>query len=142
MNIEFIPNKGIEPLYFGKSIKDILKKYELESYTFREKGSEYDNDLHMYTFKKLNSFTVFCEEDQCISSIICQQKCLYKGQNLIGLSDDQIVELFGKPDNTDSQQVDNPPELPQIIFYYENFGMDIWFKYGLTVSVTIYNGLE
>lgn len=129
MILYFTPFECVGEFRFNTKISCYLNKYEFDILL---KEKEYQSNH--YTLKE-QEVTLFVEEN-IIDSICCNEECLYKGRNLIGMTIEEFVshtgeKYYGEIDKADFED-DN---IPQYIYEFDDIGLQVWVKNNKIVTV-------
>ncbi len=133
-NYILIPNISLGIFKFGNNIEKYIHQFDYE-YSQVEPESDY----YVYEFENPN-IDVYVEEG-LVESISCRKKCIYKGKNIIGMKIQEFINLSNAfPDlnltdtaytDEENKNIDNP----QIIYEFENLGLQTWVKNSIIISV-------
>jgi hypothetical protein len=135
---EWNPLVSIGSLKFGESIEPIISEFDL--YKLDKPFEEADWDS--YEFPDLDK-RVYTEDDH-ITSIGCFDDLYYKGQNLFGLTLDEIRTLLGEEDEIGETVLldfeDGEYEKTPVEFY--KYGLQIWIRDGVVESAMLTGTLD
>lgn len=125
----FIPFESVGDFKINSKIDDYFNSHEFEVFP---KDGEYDSEKFNIDNPSISLFV----EDGVIESICCDEECLYKGRNLIGMSIEELIshtgeKYYGEIDEADFEE-DN---IPQYIYEFEDIGLQVWTKNGIVVTV-------
>jgi hypothetical protein len=124
-----IPFKYVGDFKINSKISNYFNLYEFEIFP---KDGEYDSEKYNIYNPSISLFV----ENEIIESICCDEECLYKERNLIGMSIDEFIshtgeKYYGEIDEADFEE-DN---IPQYIYEFEDIGLQVWTKNDIVVTV-------
>lgn len=131
---KLVPHISVGRFKFGEKISKYISDID---YNFT-KGED-DWDWHQYELVN-PQMNIYVDEDKIVS-IACRKKCMLFGSNIIGMSMSDLINVtnaYPDLDQTDTvftesenRKLDNP----QIVYEFDNFGMQVWVKNGVIVTV-------
>ena len=130
----FIPNISLGVFKFNNNIEKYIHQFD-----FEYSQVEPDYDYYVYEFEHPN-INVYVEEG-IIETISCREKCIYKGKNIIGMKIQKFINLssafpnLNLTDTTYTDEENKNKDNPQIIYEFENLGLQAWVKNGYIKSV-------
>ncbi len=124
------PLVSIGPFRFGEPVAPVIEKYNLRKLERVSEVADWD------TYEVPDGNTVIYVEDSSIDSVACYDNLFYQGKNLLGISLEEIHEILGKEDEFGKIIGEKTP------VEYESFGLQIWFRNGITVDATCYGFID
>lgn len=112
------------------SVGDFLLNDHIDNYKGKyifEKSSKDESGYEGYAI--YNPETCLFVEDGKIVSIASYEECIYKGQNIIGMTIEEFTshtgeKYYGEVDRADFEEDD----IPQYVYEFEDIGLQIWEK--------------
>jgi hypothetical protein len=130
---EWKPLISVGILRFGKSIETIISEFNLHKL---DKPFE-EFELDSYDFPDHNK--IVCAEGGYITIIGCFDELYYKGENLFGLTLDEIRSRLGEEDEIGKPVLfdfeDGEYEKISVEFY--KYGLQIWIRDGVVESAML-----
>jgi hypothetical protein len=130
---EWIPLVSIGPLKFGEPIEPVISKFDLRKLNKPFEEADWDSyefpdfDKRVYT------------KDGNITSLGCFDNLFYKGEDLFGLTLDEVRVLLGEEDEIGETVFfdfeDDEYEKTPIEFY--KYSVQIWLRDGVVESAMI-----
>jgi hypothetical protein len=131
--LEWIPMISIGTLKFGEFVEPVISKFDLHKLDKPFDGADWDS----YEFPNCDK-RVYAEDGK-ITRIGCFDDLYYKGENLFGLTLDEIRVLLGEEDEIGESILfdfeDGEFEETPIEFY--QYGLQIWLRDGVVESAII-----
>ena len=131
-NYTLIPFKSVGPFRFGTKISDYLEN-SVYNYIQKKDPDETNWDCYEIESPKLDIYV----ENGLIQSIACYKKCILNGKNIIKIKiGDFISHVNEYPDlnQTDAIFIGNE-EKPQVVYEFDKFGLQVWVKEGIIITV-------
>ena len=133
--MKWVPRKSVGEIIFGESLQSIMQKYDLvrdpdiENKIVNEKAYEIISD----------GLTVYTDQQDKITSVICDKICEINGKNLIGMNVKDALSLVGysplrKPD--DHFDLDWGK---QDVYELDELAVQLWELDGRIESVVCFN---
>lgn len=128
MKLEWIPLHRVGPFMFGRSINEYRVQYDLHPVP-----EEYNEKVawDVYALSADNEIRIYCEKG-VISSVSCENWCIYQGENIISLSLDEVFARFGE--QPDAVEIIELSEGPQDVYDFDELGLQLWLKHGKVVA--------
>lgn len=138
MKYEWIPKVRVGPLRFNAPINPYVDNKTLVLNPFDEDINNLGNTPgeDRYTYPNDDETSVYIEDGR-IESIACNDRCMLRGQNLIGLDYERVRELIGsKP----AGEPDIQPVIDELLDVYEfkEAGAQVWVNEGKVVTIILY----
>ena len=73
-----------------------------------------------------------------VGTVSCGRSALYGGRELLGLAIGEAVEILGRDPDEFEEGVESADEIEDIA-YFDDMGLMLWFRDGVSVSVTVDN---
>ena len=132
----FIPFKRVGDFKISSLVMDYFNSHEFE---ILPKDGKYDCEKYTFSNPSISLFV----ENGVIESIYCDEECLYKGRNLIGMHIDEFIshtgeKYYGKIDEVDFEE-DN---IPQYVYEFDDIGLQVWTKNDIIVTVIASSACE
>jgi hypothetical protein len=130
----WVPCVSVGPIIFGEPVAPVIGKFDLQKL---EKDYE-DADWDTYEFPDCET-RIYVDENGGIKEIGCFDNLYYQGQNLFGLTLDEIRVLLGPEDEIGKIVLFDFPgnEFEKFPVEFENFSAQFWFREGVVESVMI-----
>ena len=112
-------------------------------FEFEFSNDEYNTGWVAYQLSSLGITLYVDKLLEIIVSLSCWKECIYKGRNIIGMSVDEFIlhtdtDHLEEPDSLDFEN-DN---IPQLVYEFEDLGLQVWTKNGIIVTVIVSNDSE
>ncbi len=105
----------------------------IENFNF--KYSPIDESTEWETYSLENEEISLYVEDGKIVSIVCNEECLYKGRNIIGMNIDEFINFYdAKPIGEIDKLYVNENET-QDVYEFDDIGLQVWCKDDIIVTV-------
>jgi hypothetical protein len=124
------PLVSVGSIQFGAPANPIIAKYNLQKLEPDCESADWD------TYEFPDTDTRISVENGCIFSFNCYDNFFYKGQNLLGLSLDDIRQILGLEDEIDEMVGTYIP------IYYESLGLTLWMKDDVIGGATCHEAIE
>lgn len=126
-HFDWDPGVGVGAFRYGDLISVYLSKFDLEL-TVPEKSS----DTGWGRYEIADGEVIVWTEGGRIVGVRCEEEFVYKQQNLIGMTQEQLVTLMGEPDEIgdDVELEDGSVYTP---YEYEDLALEVWFTNGKAV---------
>ena len=120
-NFTLVPNVGVGKILLGTEIETYVDRYGL---TLNDELGE----IHgLMTYKAKSKDLSVSTRNGRIEEVTCYDEIHYKGKNLIGLRESDIVKILGKPTEiNDSILFDDSSVCTP--WYYSQLGLEVWFS--------------
>lgn len=131
---EWVPNERIGPLVFAKPMSDFIERLKLRLET--DDAIPGIEPTVYYDVPGMDK--IVYEDDGLLESVISDDIIIYKGINLIGMTESQILKLLGQ-DPTDTDEFDFADEeggAPNRVFTFDELGLQVWCLEDRVYSVT------
>jgi len=126
------PGVGVGPFKFGVPIADYFAEFNLELQS--PEGADVTG-WGTYEIKQMEDKLVWTEEGK-IAAIACHDFFGYKGQNLIGTSEEEFIEHMGRQPDETGTSVEYDNGSIQTPFEYEDLAMEAWSEDGVIVCAS------
>jgi hypothetical protein len=138
---EWVPKVRLGPIRFGENIQQYvdagLLSFDPPLEELGGVGSFIDED---------DSITVTPDDGfpdgpvrWVVEGIQCDKSILFNGQELLGLSIEDVVKFFGREPDQFGEEFEVIDDI-QIIAEFDDFGLVLWFVDGVSVSASIDDG--
>ncbi|MEM7231528.1 MAG: hypothetical protein AAF517_05115 [Planctomycetota bacterium] len=129
MKHNWIPLKRVGQIEFESPIDGYV-----ESGLLVEEPELHDDEIGYKAYRLYggDGTTVYTENDR-VDDVLCDEECIYEGLNVIGLSFDQFVRIFGPPN--EGPEVFEMSDGPQEVYQFDDHGAQVWFEDGSVVTV-------
>lgn len=105
----------------------------LEALGYFEDINGFDDILHWHTYTKREGLRCYVKDGDLVC-IKCFSDCYFKGENIIGRTPDEILRIFGEPD-----EIGDPlwvsDHVQQVTYEFYDFGLQVWFESGKVISI-------
>jgi hypothetical protein len=123
MILLFKPLVGVGDFTLGSDVKKAVKYLEYEFFS-----KEKDSQSNHYIIKDMGVSLIDNDKGE-IEDIICDENCIYKGRNIIGMTIEEFIshtaeKYYGEVDVADFEDDD----IPQYIYEFEDIGLQVWEK--------------
>jgi hypothetical protein len=122
---------GVGDFVIGNPIRLYLEKFSFEIYP---KEGKYDCIKYVIKNPVISLFV----EEGMINSISCEEECLYKGRNLIGISIEEFISHTGF---THEEEIDElifeEDNIPQYVYEFDEVGLQVWVKMEKIVVIIV-----
>ena len=139
MKHEWIPLVRVGPLRFNADVSPYVADGTLVPAPFENDiGHALGQDRYTYSDDEETAVYV---EDGRIASISCDDRCVLRGHNLIGLDYDRVRELIGS-------EPEGEPDIQPVIdelreqFSFNQVGAFVWVKDRKVLSITCHDGSD
>ena len=88
---------------------------------------------YTYSFSE-TPVVAFTDENKCIESIYCEEECLWRDANLIGMSIANFEKKAGRSHDGEVDHVQLTEQL-QDVYEYDDLGLQIWVFDGTIVTI-------
>lgn len=138
----WVPKERLGPIRFGANIQQYvdagLLSFEPPLEELGGIGSFIDEDA---------SLTVTPDDGfpdgpvrWVVEGIECDKSILYKGQELLGLSIEDVVKVLGQEPDQFGEEFEVDDDDIQIIGEFDELGLVLWMRDGISVSASIDDG--
>lgn len=128
----FIPLEKVGEFYLNTKISDYTKKFSFQ-YSPADESTEWE------TYELENEGISLYIEDDKIISIVCNEECLYKGRNIIGMNIEEFINFYDvNPVGEVDELYVNENEI-QNVYDFDNIGLQVWCKQGTIKTVIASN---
>lgn len=138
---EWVPKVGLGPIRFGENTQQYVDagilSYEPPLEELGGEGSFIDED---------DSITVTPDDGfpdgpvrWIVEGIECDKSILFNGQELLGLSIKDVVNVLGTEPDQFGESFDLGEEI-QILAEFDDLGLVLWMKDGISVAASIDDG--
>ena len=126
-----IPNVSVGEIAFGTPIEDYADAIlEYTDYIL-------EVPYHCYSFSR-SSVTAYTDENGQIENLSCDEECIWKSVNLIGMNIVDFEEMAGQTHDGEIDRIwigsDDNGQL-QEVYEYDSLGLQIWVCAGAIVTV-------
>ena len=119
----FTPFIGIGKVDFGASIKEFIEDFD---YDYLSKADGYIGEMYLIDNPKM---TFGVDDDGKVIDIICDEECIYKERNLIGMTLEEFIRHTGEKYYGDVNELDfQDDDIPQYVYEFEDIGLQVWVK--------------
>ena len=129
----FIPHVSVGKFKFGENINKYTDGID---YIYTKAEEEWD--WHQYELASPR-ISIYVDDDKIVS-IACRDKCMLFGSNIIGMTMTDFIALinaYPDLDQTDTVYTEDEnrrKDKPQIVYEFDNFGIQAWVKNGIIVT--------
>jgi hypothetical protein len=128
MILYFIPFERIGGFILESNIEDYKNK------KFTHTPIDDVTEMETYSIDDLG-LSLYVENGK-IDSVECNDECLYKGRNLIGMTIEEFIshteeKYYGEVDELDFEE-DN---IPQYVYEFDDIGLQVWCKNNVIVTI-------
>lgn len=138
MKYEWIPKVRVGPLRFNAVVSPYVKNGTLVPAPFDDEINNLGNTPSgdRYTYPNDYETSVYVEDER-IESIACNDRCILRGQNLIGLDYERVRELI---DSEPAGEPDIQPVIDELldVYEFEETGAQVWVNEGKVVTIILY----
>ena len=130
MTFDWVPNVAVGPLKFGELVSPHVESGLLEF------CADLSNDSDCFVLAGKNDPAVYTNEKGAIDDILTDQKLVFRGQNLIGMRIEAVVDLLGQ----EPEELSEPIELDddvQVSAEFDSLGLQLWLRDGVAVSAVV-----
>ncbi|NJK65039.1 MAG: hypothetical protein HC921_22095 [Synechococcaceae cyanobacterium SM2_3_1] len=118
------PLVSVASIQFGAPASPVITKYNLQKLEPACESADWDS----YEFPDTD--TRIYVENGCIERFSCYDNLFYKGQNLLGLSLDDIRQILGPEEKIDTMVGASIP------IEYESLGLTLWMEDDVIAGAT------
>jgi hypothetical protein len=133
------PLVSVGPIKFGELAEPAIQKFSLQK---QEKPFEsFDSDT--YEFPNCET-RIYVDENQKIEDVGCSDNIYYQGENLFGLTLDEIRLRFGKEDKIGETLYFEfeDGDFEEIPVEFEKLGLQLWLRDGVVVSAMVFGSYD
>lgn len=137
-NLELVFGKGVGEFLIGGEIEIYTSKFDFEFYP-KSENNEFSWDFYDFFDGSLN---LYVDNGNKVDSIFCRKECYFRGQNLIGLTLEQFLELTQiEPTGNEKYYVTKGDSYQNQTCYdfEDDLGMQIWVYRKRIVTVCIFS---
>jgi hypothetical protein len=136
MKWDWHPCVSVGPLTFGESISPLIEKFDLQELDTDQAASGHIP----YDFPNCET-RIYANEDGEIENVGCFDNLYYQGQNLFGLTLDEIRALLGPEEEIGETVLFDFPgnEFEKFPVDYYELGAQFWFRDGVVESVMVFD---
>ncbi|QFT30987.1 hypothetical protein FIV00_10905 [Labrenzia sp. THAF82] len=120
---EWIPGIGVGPMKFGAPIKNFIERFELKLHVPEGTTPEEWGSFIIQDFVK--SVTT---EHGLIQTVECEDYFGFRGKNLIGMSEEELIAHMGSDPDKIGVGVLYENGSVQTPFDYDALGLIVWFE--------------
>lgn len=122
MELILKPFKGVGDFNFGDPIAPVMTKYDHEHISLQEEGG---GDLYALEDIPVSLGVT----DELIDAVFCDEECIYKGKNIIGMTIEEFMTHTGEKYHGDvEEEEDEDDDIPVYIYEFEEIGIQVWEK--------------
>jgi hypothetical protein len=122
MELILKPFKGVGDFNFGDSIASVTDNFDYELIPLEDEGG---SDL--YALEDIP--VTLGVNDDVIDAVFCDEECIYKGKNIIGMTIEEFMSHTGEKYHGDvEEEEDEDDDVPVYIYEFEEIGIQIWEK--------------
>jgi hypothetical protein len=132
------PLISIGSIMFGESIEPLIIKFGLEKL---EKPFE---ECNWETYRVFNCNTCLYSENSRVTSAGCFDNLYYKGQNLFGITIEEVRIILGKESEIGEamRYYVGEEEIEQTPVEFDELSLQLWFINGIVTSAIVHPLLE
>ena len=123
------PSKGIGPFQIGVKIEEYIHEFDLELVLEEMKDSD---DWEAYRIKNRDDIRIY-SVDSKVESIACYMHCNYKGNNLIGMTIKQLINVLNTEPEEEVDKYDLDDGI-QFVYEFDIYGCQVWVKDNIIVT--------
>ncbi len=128
MILYFTPFEGISDFVLESNINNYLNEFNLK-YTPIDDSTEWE------TYSLEDEGISLYVEDNKIVSIACEEECLYKGRNIIGMNINEFINFYNiNPIGEIDELYINDTET-QSVYEFDDIGLQVWCSNDKIVTV-------
>ncbi len=120
-------------------IGDFVLKSKISNYTkdFQFNYVPADDTTEWETYEEQHLNLSIYVENEIIQSISCNEECLYKGRNIIGMNIDEFMSFYNiEPVGKVDKLYINDDET-QDIYEFDDIGLQAWCSKGIIVTAIV-----
>ncbi len=118
-------------------IGEFILKSNIADYKndFRFKYTPPDETTEWETYEELETKLLLYVENEIIQSISCNEECLFKGRNIIGMSIDDFVNFYGIEPVGELDKLYVNDNETQDVYEFDDIGLQVWCSNDTIVTV-------
>jgi hypothetical protein len=124
----FIPLESIGEFDLDAQICDYTEKFNFK-YSPADKSTEWE------TYSLENEGISLYVEDNKIISIVCDEECLYKGRNIIGMNIEEFISFYGVNPVGEVDELYVNDNETQNVYEFDDIGLQVWCRDDEIVTV-------
>lgn len=124
----FIPLERVGEFDLNTQISDYTEKFDF-------KYSPIDESTEWETYSLENDGISLYVEDDKIISIVCDEECIYKGRNIIGMNIDEFINSYDVEPIGEVDKLYVNENETQDVYEFDDIGLQVWCKNSIIVTV-------
>lgn len=124
----FTPLEGVGEFELNTQIGNYTK-------LFNFKHSPADESTEWETYSLENQGISLYVEDGNIISVMCDEECLYKGRNIIGMNIDEFINFYDVNPIGEIDELYVNENETQNIYEFDDIGLQVWCKNNIIVTI-------
>ncbi len=130
MILYFIPFERIGEFILESDIKNYQEEMEFTQ-TPRDDATEW----RAYSIEDIG-VSLYVNDEGKIVSIVCDDDCLYKGRNLLGMNIEEFISHTEEKYYGEINELDFEDDgIPQYVYEFDDIGLQVWCKNDIIITV-------
>lgn len=126
----FIPLERVGEFDLNAQISDYTEKFN-----FKYSPADESTDWETYSLEN-EGISLYVEENKIIS-IVCDEECLYKGRNIIGMNIDEFINSYDVNPIGEIDELYVNENETQNIYEFDDIGLQVWCRDDEIVTVIV-----
>lgn len=120
-----------------KQVGDFHIESSLSNYrdTFEFKHTPSEDSTNWDTYELVDEGVSLYVDNDIIISISCDQECLYKGRNIIGMLIDEFIAFTGLNPQGEVDSLWVSDDKKQDVYEFDDIGLQVWCEDDIIVTV-------
>jgi hypothetical protein len=125
--IELVPRQRVGDVFFNSTVQALTRQGYVEDI------DGFDDFLRWHTYTRHEGLEFYVKQGRIVC-VKCFSNCYFHGENIIGKTPEELLEILGAPDEI-GEALWVGEEKQQTPYEFFDLGLQIWFETGQVVSV-------